>query len=368
MRAVLIFFAFSLFNPSAIAQNPKPNYKGKPLVYWVERLQKAETDKDQVAAADAIKAFGPDAASAVPTLIEMLLNDRSGEFRWFVSLILCDISHTAKGTVPELVKRLKELQARKAGEEKESENTSDMSILIRLLGSIGPDAKDAVPVLIVALDHPELREETVRSLCEIGPGAKDAIPALRRLVLDLIVDLEKKQEPVGRSLEAFSCYDLHKLGPDVLPLLLELIDLPGVLGKRIALREFYIEELGPAAKKAAPKLAPLLQDKDPQIRYWTADVLWNIEKNTAVVPVLVGLLNVNEPFLDRWAATLLGEIGSDAKEALPALKLALEKKWASYEWIRRYGSKLIPLSEYAAYMTYEAVKEAIQKIEPSSMK
>jgi hypothetical protein len=365
MRTVLLLLAFTLFCPSASAQKPEPKYKGKPLAYWVERLQKGETDKDQYEAAEAIKGFGPDANSAVPTLIEMLINDRSANFRFLVRQILCDISHTAKGTVPELVKRLKELQTQKPGEEIQSKNISDMAGLIEILGNIGPDAKDAVPVLIVALDNLELRDEVVRALCYIGPNAKDAIPAIRRVVLDLIVDLEMKKEPLERSLEAFSCYDLHELGPDVLPLLFEVLDLPGVLGKRFALRELSWEH-GPTAKKAAPKLAPLLQHKDPQIRYWTAGLLWNIEKNRAVVPVLVGLLNENEQRLVKQSATLLGEMGTDAKEALPALKTTLRDKWG--KWADPNGNVLFPSSEFAACEAYAAVHEAIQKIAPSPKK
>ncbi len=83
----------------------EPKYQGKPLDYWVERLQKAETDKDREAATAVIKQFGPDAAPAVPALIEML-DDHAADFRWMAMEILAKIGPAAKDVVPELVKRL----------------------------------------------------------------------------------------------------------------------------------------------------------------------------------------------------------------------------------------------------------------------
>jgi hypothetical protein len=363
MRTVLILIAFVVFSPSAIAQKPEPKYKGKPLAYWVERLQKGEIDKDQLDAAEAIKAFGRDAEPVVPTLIEMIINDRSGNYQYLIGTILHDLSHKTKGVVPELAKRLKELQARKPGDETETKNTPLISTLIWILIEIGPDAKDAVPVLISMLDNPELKDLVVKALCCIGPAAKDAIPAIRRVVLNLIADMEKQKEPLEKSLEAISYYHLTELGPDVLPLLLELLDRPGLLGKRLALREFIWEQ-GPIAQKAVPELTLLLQDKNTRIRFFTAYLIWKVEKNKAVVPVLVTLLLEPGSLLVKDTATLLGEIGADAKEALPTLKVVFRDRWTSYKWADpKSTDRGISSSEYDAYEAYKAVLEAIQKIE-----
>jgi hypothetical protein len=67
-----------LCTPVPAEEPRKPRYEGKPLSYWIERLQKCENNVDRCAAAEAIKAFGPDAVSAVPALVEML-DDRSEE-------------------------------------------------------------------------------------------------------------------------------------------------------------------------------------------------------------------------------------------------------------------------------------------------
>jgi HEAT repeat protein len=54
------------------------------------------------------------------------------------------------------------------------------------IGGMGPDAKAAVPALIVALKDPEaaVRFPVCIALREIGPSAKDAIPALTETLDD----------------------------------------------------------------------------------------------------------------------------------------------------------------------------------------
>ena len=51
------------------------------------------------------------------------------------------------------------------------------------LEKIGPDARDAVPQLITALNDSEwsVRRQAVLALGQIGPDARSALPALRRL-------------------------------------------------------------------------------------------------------------------------------------------------------------------------------------------
>ncbi|MGF1580940.1 MAG: HEAT repeat domain-containing protein [Gemmataceae bacterium] len=77
----------------------------------------------------------------------------------------------AKDALPALVKALddKELSVRGS--------------VVKALGQIGAEAKDAVPALIKALKDKakELREKAAYALGEIGPAAKDALPTLEAL-------------------------------------------------------------------------------------------------------------------------------------------------------------------------------------------
>jgi HEAT repeat protein len=185
-------------------RKPEPKYEGKPLAYWVERLQKAESKQQRIDAASSIKAFGCDAAPAVPALMEML-DDRSESFRELVGEILYEMRPAASSAVPALVHSLKNKTARSP------------DVAIAILGRIGPDAKEAVPVLTKTLqsespgtriraalglwriekntgavavlatlldsDDDNMASLAAQALGEIGPDARTALPKLRNAVL-----------------------------------------------------------------------------------------------------------------------------------------------------------------------------------------
>ena len=52
----------------------------------------------------------------------------------------------------------------------------------RALGDIGPDAKDAVPALIEALEDDEVSLIAIWALGQIGPAARSAAPAITQLM------------------------------------------------------------------------------------------------------------------------------------------------------------------------------------------
>jgi HEAT repeat protein len=305
MRFAILLFALVAFAPQASAQKPEPRYKGKPLAYWVERLQKADTDAEQAAAAVAVGSFGTDAAAAVPKLIEML-DDRSPEFRQLVYHTLAALGPVAKGAVPDLIKMLKEKLPR---------NTQ---YAIWLIEKIGPDAKDAVPELVKFLDTKEYRDDAVDALSSIGPAAKDALPALRRVLLDAV-----SPEPTVCEVSPVTLCKLHRLGADAVPMLLDLISFGTQEGRIECVTA--LGHIGPGAAKAAPKLAEFLKHDDLKLRLEAAIALCRIEKNLKAVVVLAELLT-EQSSLACPAAEALAEMGPDAKDALPALKAATMHK------------------------------------------
>jgi HEAT repeat protein len=198
---ILSLIALVAFSVQADAGKTEPTYKGRPLAYWLDRLQTAPTDETQLEAANAIAAFGADAEPAVPRLVE-LLNDRSREYRWLIAgNALGPIAKNAKSAVPAMIRLLEEKRA------------YDPILVIEVLGNVGPKAKDAVPCLQKELKsenaeiglaaaralwsvskHPDVvptlvslvKDERLESfyvavhlLGEIGPEAKSALPALR---------------------------------------------------------------------------------------------------------------------------------------------------------------------------------------------
>jgi HEAT repeat protein len=84
-----------------------------------------------------------------------------------------------------------------------------------------------------------------------------------------------------------------------------------------------LAELGPAAKGAAPDIAPLLKDDRPLIRVRAALALWIIAADKEVVPVLTAALSGKDRAARVEAAQALGDVGSAAAEAVPALLGAL---------------------------------------------
>jgi len=67
-----------------------------------------------------------------------------------------------------------------------SEKVGERAAAARILGELGPKAKDAVPDLQAALADPdkEVRRSAARSLGDIGPASKSAVPTLGKALKD----------------------------------------------------------------------------------------------------------------------------------------------------------------------------------------
>ena len=140
MRAVLAVALVLLASTLTLAADkPAPKYEGKPLEYWVERLQQAENDKDRDSAAEALRAFGPDAASALPTLIEMLA-DHSLSYRTRVVGIVAAIGPKAKDARPVIVKLIRD------------KKTAWYDGSVDAVVAISDGAKDAASALVPLLE------------------------------------------------------------------------------------------------------------------------------------------------------------------------------------------------------------------------
>jgi HEAT repeat protein len=103
-RPLLGLLAVTLLgSPVAAQQKSKtkePSFEGRPLSSWVKDLQ-AQAPQTRNAAAYAISGMGPDAASAVPALIEAL-DDLEPVVRFPVEVALREIGPAAKAALPKL--------------------------------------------------------------------------------------------------------------------------------------------------------------------------------------------------------------------------------------------------------------------------
>jgi HEAT repeat protein len=356
MRAVLVAVVVCAVTPTLRA-DPEPKYEGKPLDYWVQRFQKAETVEVRDEAARVIKIFGPRAAPAVPALIEML-SDLSPDYRGQVIVMLGAIGPAAKDARPAVLKIFRDQKA--------DVSASDFAVYVALYAK----PEEAVPDLIPFLDEPACCFRAFMTLCDMGPAAKGAIPAIRKYALNELAAKAKDKMKKPRLYD-----DLAKLGPDVVPLLVEMFDAHGGCGRVLAIEN--LEKLGPEATAAAPALKKLLKDAEPEARFRACRLLWNLQKSPDVVPVLAALLTDASkagvtPLAIDDIVQLLGEIGPAAKDAIPALKVVMAKPPKRAEVMPAGYLPLAPVPAYRVPGTVgapphdpfeQSVKEAIDKIE-----
>jgi HEAT repeat protein len=165
---------------------------------------------------------------------------------------------------------------------------ADRAALIAALGRAGAQTQSAVAAVhayvkaAVLTDPTEaVRSAGLNALAVLGPRAKTEVPALVAALKDELADVR-----------AEAARTLGGLGPD--------------------------------ARDAIPALIPVTEyDPNPRVRVEAAAALWRIDHHPGkVVPTCVAALaSVDE--VVRWvAADCLGEIGPDARAAVPALSAA----------------------------------------------
>ena len=172
------------------------------------------------------------------------------------------------------------------------------------LAHIAPDARTVYPVLVEVFqegNHP-YRVRALEALSRLGLTGEEAVSAPVRMLWDDTQARAKAAEFLGRT--------------------------------------------GPSAKPAIPALAEVLRGSDNQTRIQAALALWRIEHRTEeVIPLLTAMLR--SPFtpplrstlslpcrfglagdppapLCQQAADALGQIGPEARAAVPALRQVLQ--------------------------------------------
>jgi HEAT repeat protein len=191
-----------------------------------------------------------------------------------------------------------------------SEVTAVRESSARVLGKIGPTAREATPALIAALGD---AEEGVRRAAKTALGEiKDA-----RAVNPLIATFFRDELSDDSAQVA-----LGKIGSEAIPpLIAKLTD------ERHKIRELSVSSLahiGSAARDATPQIIALLHDRAEGVRRQAIWALGRIKDERGVVP-LIALLKKKTAADEVIRA--LGEIGPAAKEATPLL---WPKIWEDY--------------------------------------
>ncbi len=180
------------------------------------------------------------------------------------------------------------------------------------------DGADLLPVLdktIAALDSDDfnIQLSACRVLSRIGPPANKAGPRLVRLLNEGIA-----------SSRSWASIALGAIGPhdeyDVVALLSERLDRFYLVDRQRALEGLAF--LGPQAKAALPKVEALMDDPTKSVQHTAARTHWKITGDVdRAVSCLIELIPTMEHGTD--AMDIIGEMGPEAKAAVPALIKAL---------------------------------------------
>ncbi len=182
----------------------------------------------------------------------------------------------------------------------------------------------AVPSLLSLLQdsEPGIRRQAATALGNLGEQVHRLLPMVRAALREAA--LKDVEESVRTSAE----HALLQVGPQPATEVCGLIDS---LQDKIELVRFHAAvALGNLAGDARPAVPALIHaalwDEDAAVRVEAAMALWKIDhKGPLVLHVLIKALDdVNE--LICWiAAERLGQLGSAARQAVPALRQALQR-------------------------------------------
>lgn len=179
-------------------------------------------------------------------------------------------------------------------------------------GSTAAPAAAALSRCVSETD-PDLKKYSIMALGSIGPDAKVALPELRKALT--------ATDSGARVLLAESLWRIGQNPDDVIPAYVAVL-ADGDSSERHEAAE-QLKEMGPWAAPAVPALIPALNDKEWTTRCEVAEALGEIGREAApAIPAMVNLLESDEDsFVQSSVVEAFGRIGAPA--AIPSLIAAL---------------------------------------------
>ncbi|MFG0335192.1 MAG: HEAT repeat domain-containing protein [Maioricimonas sp. JB049] len=247
----------------------------------------------------------------------------------------------------EAVPVLTELAAGEAGDDWKG---SEVRILaLDMLGAIGPDASEAVPVVLAALedDDGHLRSVAAVNLPKIGAEAEQAVPALTKLAA---------MDPRPEVIRAISVY--REEAASSLPVLVEILEDHSHDTETRWNAARTLGKLGPRGVQAVEVLVRCLKDEASTVREHSAEALGDIgPPAVTTVPDLVSVLDDPATRVRRDAVRSLGQVGPEAKAAVPQIVPLLDDP---EQMVRDATAKTLEILAPDVLQEYRA-KEAAEK-------
>jgi HEAT repeat protein len=185
---------------------------------------------------------------------------------------------------------------------------------------------EAVESLISLLKDSDrdVRMQAVTALGNLGERAHRVLPVLRAALKETAL------QDADESVRSRAVHAILQAGPQPVSETAGLVDS---LQDEIEVVRFHaaiaLGELGyaPAARPSVPTLIhAALWDEDPAVRVEAAMALWKIDrKGPLVIPALIKALADDNELICWIAADYLGQIGPEARQAVPALQHALRR-------------------------------------------
>jgi HEAT repeat protein len=287
-------------------------------------------------AAETLEQIGP---KAVPALIELIqTRDVQRLEAWIESMIQVSQWYTppksdAIVTEPLKVWRNRSWAIYEILKERESLEAAQEAAL-QILSKFGPAAKASVPTVARALadPNPDIKLAAIKTLGQIGPTAKTAAPAVARALTH-----------PNPSIKLAAVQTLGQIGVQTRSAIPGLIQM--LVSSDESVREAATEALtniahadcnwasNPTATKAIADLARQLGKPGKRRAMRAFTVI-----DSAAVPVLIDTLESGNRIARENAAIVLGQIGTGAQAAIPALTRASQD---DHPWVQEKAAKAL---------------------------
>jgi HEAT repeat protein len=272
----------------------------------LDKLTKSDDATLKLISVWAVARIHPDDAVAIRNAMEAIaeaIRSEDPQLSRTAARALAEIDGSGSSLTPAIKAALDEL---------------DPTVIEHVMEALAMVGAEAVPVLTAALTDEKARGSAVRALGQLGPTAKSAAPGLTALLS------EKDNELVSDAALA-----LAAIGPDAAK---AVPSLAGLLSKedpgcRYA-AVLALGRIGPTAKSTVPALQKQIS-KEPLLAIASVWAIKRIDPTnralaSAALPVLTKLVTAKDEILRVQAAGALGDLGPEARDAVPLLKKMLD--------------------------------------------
>jgi len=304
----------------------EPVVEGQPASYWVYAVREGESTRERAEAAAALGQLGEQAPAETAAALTQALSDPEASVRKSAASALGKVGSAQDAAGPLLT----------ALGDKDADVRAAAAGALGLLRPSDPAVVPALHERAKGEGYLPARLAAFAALGRLGDRATVAVPTL-------IDALKESDSPLGSPHE-FAVVALKAIGPPTLPAVTEALGRPEPRTRIGSLK--ILAGLGAAARPAVPEVEKRLADEDPLVGLEAVHALWVIERNTerTIGAALKHLRTTETDQRKRGqirakAIYILGEVGPDAKAAVPELLAILKDDPESY--IRTYTAQAL---------------------------